>query len=210
MMTNYIGFFPASETGMFIEVWPGRPGKHMYKDKRTGIDERMPGTVVYIPYGVMLLVRGDTVHAGGMHCDTYNNPYGNPRLHLYIKDENLNNGKEKNGNRWRDYDSEDISDDDTPEENAVRIRPLYDESRKNADCLGYKQNLNQEHKNQRQVFLSKSLFSEMKGIDYPHQVKTGWVARAAETRDGKRKTDIVEDERKPAAKGPRRGGGPGN
>ena len=78
---------PLTTAGMFVEIWPGRPKKENKVTLVEGklVDNRLEGAIVFIPKGVLLLVRGDTVHAGDMHCDTYKNPYGNPRLHIYVK-----------------------------------------------------------------------------------------------------------------------------
>lgn len=67
----FIAFFPLTEAGMAVEVWPARA------DHRTGRD----GVLVHIPFGSMMIARGDVVHAGGFSSF----PNGNPRCHLYSK-----------------------------------------------------------------------------------------------------------------------------
>ena len=81
MLQNWVAFMPLTAAGMFVEIWPGRPTKEntIIRVGKKVDDKRLEGAIVFIPKGVLLLVRGDTVHAGAMHCDTYKNPYGNPR-----------------------------------------------------------------------------------------------------------------------------------
>jgi hypothetical protein len=95
---NWVGFVPILKSGMYVEIWGGRPTKECVKVEEN--DCRQEGSVMFIPWGMAVLVRGDTVHAGGMHCDTYKNPYGNPRLHIYIKNKERSVAQEENGNRW--------------------------------------------------------------------------------------------------------------
>jgi hypothetical protein len=59
----FVAFFPISPSGMNIEIWKARSDHRQMKDNDTGI-------VVHIPMGVLLLVRGDVVHAGGWKNDT--------------------------------------------------------------------------------------------------------------------------------------------
>jgi hypothetical protein len=179
MMSNWIGFVPLTRNGMFIEVWPRRPTRTETRDKVKGVwvDKRLQGSIVYIPYGVALLVRGDTVHAGGMHCDSFNNPYGNPRLHIYIKNKALDVTNETNGNRWNDYESDNVSDDDTPEQRAVRAYPLFTDKRRDPDCLGFVDGEYQAKRQRRAVSLSTILFSDMLTTEQQTLIKTGWAAK---------------------------------
>jgi hypothetical protein len=179
MMSNWIGFVPLTRNGMFIEVWPRRPTRTETRGKVKGVwvDKRLQGSIVYIPYGVALLVRGDTVHAGGMHCDSFNNPYGNPRLHIYIKNKALDVTSETNGNRWRDYESDNVSDDDTPQQRAVRAYPLFTDKRRDPDCLGFVDGDNQAKRQRRAVSLSTILFSDMLTTEQKTLTKTGWAAK---------------------------------
>ena len=84
---NWISFMPISETGMYVQIWGGRPTKECVVGEGN-TDNRQEGSVIFIPCGMTLIVHGDTVHGGGMHCDSYKNLYGNPRLHIYIKTSN--------------------------------------------------------------------------------------------------------------------------
>jgi hypothetical protein len=177
MMTNWIGFVPLTRTGMFIEVWPGRPSRTATLDEVTKVDKRLQGSIVYVPYGVALLVRGDTVHAGGMHCDSLNNPYGNPRLHIYIKNKAVDVTSATNGNRWRDYESDNVSDDDTPQQRAVRAYRMFSDTRRDPDCLGFIDGDNQAKNQRRAVSLSTILFSEMLPTEQKTLTKTGWAAK---------------------------------
>ena len=65
----FIAFFPLTPDGMAVEVWEARD------DHRCG----RPGVLVHIPYGCMMMARGDVVHAGGFS----NSSRGNPRCPLY-------------------------------------------------------------------------------------------------------------------------------
>eukprot|EP00977_Amphora_coffeiformis_P020597 scaffold8374_cov175-Amphora_coffeaeformis.AAC.36 len=66
----FIAFFPLTSDGMAVEVWQAR------EDHGKGRD----GVLVHIPFGTMMIARGDVVHAGGFS----NSENGNPRCHLYI------------------------------------------------------------------------------------------------------------------------------
>ena len=67
----FIAFFPLTPDGMAVEVWEAR------ENHREGRD----GVLVHIPFGSMMIARGDVVHAGGFR----NSSSGNPRCHLYGK-----------------------------------------------------------------------------------------------------------------------------
>jgi len=64
----YLGLTPLSESGSYLQVWP---------PKRPG----MPGFILYIPYGVLLILPGHTVHGGGFLSDYQTLDL---RLHFYI------------------------------------------------------------------------------------------------------------------------------
>ena len=70
----FIAFAPLSSEGSEIYVWKHR------RDHRfsSGLDKMR----VFIPYGAMLILRGDTVHAGGLL--TKNSALGNPRVMMAI------------------------------------------------------------------------------------------------------------------------------
>lgn len=62
----YIGFAPLDENGMYLEVWAkGLQGV---------------GTMMYIPFGMAIVLRGDTIHAGGF----FTSGDGCPRMHMYL------------------------------------------------------------------------------------------------------------------------------
>jgi hypothetical protein len=62
----FVAFSPLSHDGCFLQLWDkNAPG---------------PGNVCHIPFGVLLVVPGDTVHGGGF-CSTLK---GDLRLHFYI------------------------------------------------------------------------------------------------------------------------------
>jgi hypothetical protein len=61
----YLGFAPLTNDGMFLQVWTGQGH----------------GTVVYIPFGSLLILPASTMHAGG-YCSRARS--GNLRLHFYF------------------------------------------------------------------------------------------------------------------------------
>jgi hypothetical protein len=63
----YIAFTPLTNDGYFIQVWP--------KDKPNDV------RLLYIPYGAILILPGDTLHGGGF-CTSEKSM--NLRFHLYI------------------------------------------------------------------------------------------------------------------------------
>jgi hypothetical protein len=69
----FVAFFPLTTAGLKIELWKSRKHDHLPSTD--------PGIVIDIPPGVMLLARGDVVHAGGYMNDQTS---GDPRGHLYI------------------------------------------------------------------------------------------------------------------------------
>ena len=196
---NWVGFVPLSETGMYVQIWAGRPTReHGYT--ASGYDNRQQGTVMFIPCGMAMFVRGDTVHAGGMHCDSYRNKWGNPRLHVYIKQkEGGDVGFEKNGNQWHDYDSGDTSDKDSEHKRAVRKYPAFLARRKNNELLGYAEDVRAGEAIRKGNNFSKVLFSDMKLKEALNVALTGREARKLQST----KQEIVEEvdlDKKPAAK----------
>ena len=65
----FIGFFPLTTKGMFLQVWQNKMPK-----------QRVDGQMLFVPYGNLLLVPSDTIHAGGFKSSDN----GNLRFHLYI------------------------------------------------------------------------------------------------------------------------------
>ncbi|KAL7564762.1 hypothetical protein ACA910_010169 [Epithemia clementina (nom. ined.)] len=86
----FVAFIPLVEEGMQIEIW--KDNNFQTDEKQNDNDETPTGTtttttntattgvVVDIPFGTMLLARGDVIHAGGFMTA----PNGNPRAHLYV------------------------------------------------------------------------------------------------------------------------------
>jgi hypothetical protein len=69
----FIALFPVTADGMTVEVWNARSEhSHPTLDKK--------GCLVHIPYGKILLLRADVVHAGGFITAAS----GNPRCHFYV------------------------------------------------------------------------------------------------------------------------------
>jgi hypothetical protein len=64
-----------TEDGMTIEVWKAR-NDHMLPEN----DDDDTGVLIQIPFGQVLLLRADVIHAGGF-CTAKS---GNPRCHLYV------------------------------------------------------------------------------------------------------------------------------
>ena len=81
----YIAFFPLTKEGTFLQLWKDDCSSvgsndedcNNYDNTATTVE----GTVVYIPYGNMLIVPADTIHGGGFK----RGEYGNLRFHLYIE-----------------------------------------------------------------------------------------------------------------------------
>lgn len=69
----FLAFFPLTEEGAYLQLWQDES----LKDDDKPIVE---GTVVFIPYGKMLIVPSDTIHGGGFKRGSS----GNLRFHLYI------------------------------------------------------------------------------------------------------------------------------
>ena len=86
----YLSFFPLTHEGAFLQLWrdaivgvklEAETGGDVdrYNDS-VCIDDVVEGTVVFIPYGKMLIVPSDTIHGGGFRRGSG----GNLRFHLYI------------------------------------------------------------------------------------------------------------------------------
>jgi hypothetical protein len=71
----FLAFFPLTEEGAYLQLWQDESSKE--EDEEKPIVE---GTVVFIPYGKMLIVPSDTIHGGGFKRGSS----GNLRFHLYI------------------------------------------------------------------------------------------------------------------------------
>ena len=85
-----LGFFPLTEEGMFLQVWPTACP---LQDRSIEIE----GQLVFIPYGKMLVLPASTIHGGGFRTTPFESEYstlgsrssgfncgGNLRFHLYI------------------------------------------------------------------------------------------------------------------------------
>ena len=71
----FLAFFPLTEEGAYLQLWQDESSKEEDDDKPI-----VEGTVVFIPYGKMLIVPSDTIHGGGFKRGSS----GNLRFHLYI------------------------------------------------------------------------------------------------------------------------------
>mmetsp|Transcript_43526 Transcript_43526/g.74280 ORF Transcript_43526/g.74280 Transcript_43526/m.74280 type:complete len:391 (+) Transcript_43526:129-1301(+) len=84
----FLAFFPLTEEGAFLQLWQDQgPSTAATNGASCGSDGNVApaavvqeGTVVYIPYGKMLILPSDTIHGGGFKCGKG----GNLRFHLYI------------------------------------------------------------------------------------------------------------------------------
>lgn len=86
----FLAFFPLTQEGAYLQLWQ-EPSST--EDFITGGDgELIPGTVVFIPYGKMLIMPSDTIHGGGFKRGSS----GNLRFHLYIALEEDQVRKENN------------------------------------------------------------------------------------------------------------------
>ena len=91
----FLAFFPLTEEGAYLQLWHD-PALHCVSDDDDELDHEdgdddekadynsmgriVEGTIVYIPYGKMLIVPSDTIHGGGFKRGVS----GNLRFHLYI------------------------------------------------------------------------------------------------------------------------------
>lgn len=76
----YLAFFPLTLDGAYLQLWQ-KEEKKLIDDRNEEIQrDEVEGTVVYIPYGQMLLLPSDTIHGGGFK----RGEGGNLRFHLYI------------------------------------------------------------------------------------------------------------------------------
>ena len=69
----FLAFFPLTEEGAYLQLWQD--------NENVSIDNPREGTVVFIPYGNMLIMPSDTIHGGGFK----RGEGGNLRFHLYIE-----------------------------------------------------------------------------------------------------------------------------
>jgi len=71
----FIALFPLTNDGMTVEVWNARTRHDVPQ-----CEEDRKGYLIHIPYGKILLLRADVVHAGAFATSAS----GNPRGHFYI------------------------------------------------------------------------------------------------------------------------------
>jgi hypothetical protein len=71
----FIALFPVTTDGMTVEIWNAR-SRHNHPES----EHDKKGCLVHIPYGKILLLRADVVHAGGFKTAAS----GNPRCHFYV------------------------------------------------------------------------------------------------------------------------------
>ena len=76
----YLAFFPLTLDGAYLQLWQKKKEKLIDDDHEEKQRDEVEGTVVYIPYGQMLLLPSDTIHGGGFK----RGGGGNLRFHLYI------------------------------------------------------------------------------------------------------------------------------
>lgn len=69
-----IGFFPLTQDGMFLQIWPRIDDPNI----------TVHGEIIYIPYGKLLTVSSSTIHGGGFRTTLDGFQHGNLRSHLYI------------------------------------------------------------------------------------------------------------------------------
>lgn len=72
-----LGFFPLTEEGMFLQIWPAADPS---KDRSIEIQ----GQIVFIPFGKLLMVPASTIHGGGFRTTAMGEASGNLRFHLYV------------------------------------------------------------------------------------------------------------------------------
>lgn len=72
----FIALFPLTTDGMNVEIWHAR-GNHQHPVHHSDGE----GRIIFIPYGEIVLLRGDVVHAGGFATKQSTE---NPRCHLFV------------------------------------------------------------------------------------------------------------------------------
>lgn len=90
----FIGFFPLSKEGMFLQLWDN----HDTMAQSSKNDDY--GRIVFIPLGKFLVVPSDTIHGGGFKVGSG----GNPRYHMYIASDNNVLPKFQNNRYTEKYD----------------------------------------------------------------------------------------------------------
>eukprot|EP00980_Cylindrotheca_fusiformis_P030732 scaffold25323_cov113-Cylindrotheca_fusiformis.AAC.1 len=66
-----LGFFPLTSEGMFLQVW-----------QRNDTMEEIPGEIIFVPYGKLLVLPADTIHGGGYRTAPLDSGVnGNLRFH---------------------------------------------------------------------------------------------------------------------------------
>jgi hypothetical protein len=74
----YLGFFPLTSEGMYLQVWPRVMSNAEFRPK-------IPGEILFIPYGRLLVLPAGTIHAGGFRTTPLESgEHGNLRFHLYL------------------------------------------------------------------------------------------------------------------------------
>lgn len=86
----FLAFFPLTEEGAYLQLWQ----EPLLEEENDNAAETVvvEGTVVFIPYGKMLIMPSDTIHGGGFKRGSS----GNLRFHLYIALEEEKVQKENN------------------------------------------------------------------------------------------------------------------
>jgi hypothetical protein len=97
----WVAFLPVSETGMYLDVWQHEENIDKYISKN--------GFRMYIPYGKMLVMRGDTLHGGNIDYlfDDKNVGNGCPRMHFYIYKVSKKNPRRSSGSWVKDENTND-------------------------------------------------------------------------------------------------------
>ena len=74
----YLGFFPLTIYGMYLQVWPRSADD-------TSMKQNICGEVLFIPFGRLLILPAETIHAGGFRTTPLaSEEPGNLRFHLYL------------------------------------------------------------------------------------------------------------------------------
>ena len=79
--TLKIGFFPLTQDGMLLQIWPTASSSDP--------SVRVEGEIIFIPFGKILVVPASTIHGGGFRTSSHEEAglYGNLRFHLYVATE---------------------------------------------------------------------------------------------------------------------------
>lgn len=90
--TLRLGFFPLTQDGMFLQVWPTATRLDDSNNNNANSQQRqqeVEGQMIFIPLGKILIIPASTIHGGGFRTSSLEQAgcYGNLRFHVYVATE---------------------------------------------------------------------------------------------------------------------------